>query len=100
MGGMAEIDRLTSADFEARRDRPVTLRAGGESMTLTIAEINPIGASPREGGAFSVVFSGPTEPVVDQAIHTLTFGADERADIFLVPLGPDGEGMLYEAVFT
>ncbi len=100
MAEMSEIDRLTSEHFEARRNGPVTLEAGGETMALTIAEINAMGTSSREGGAFSVVFRGPRGPVVEQAIHRLTFGADERADIFLVPLGPDGDGMLYEAVFT
>lgn len=100
MGGLPALDKLTIADFEARRQDAVTLEADGETMALSIAEISAIGRSERDGGAFSVVFRGPAEPAVDQAIHRLAFGDGDRVELFLVPLGPDADGMLYEAVFT
>ncbi|SDU48320.1 hypothetical protein [Stappia sp. ES.058] len=100
MTGPIDLSTATMADFEACRDKPIRLTCDGESMSLTIAEIAPVSGPEREGGAFSVVFKGPAEPVVEQAIHQIEIeGAGETA-LFIVPLGPDGEGMLYEAVFN
>jgi len=95
-----DLQDITIADFEARRQSAVKLVADGESMPLEIAEISPMGKSERAGGAFSVVLRGPREPVVDQATHHLVFDGDGPIDLFLVPVGEDASGMLYEAVFT
>ncbi|WP_306025746.1 DUF6916 family protein [Oceaniradius stylonematis] len=100
MTSWPDMQDITIADFEARRQSAVKLVAEGESMPLEIAEINPMGQSQREGGAFSVVLRGPREPVVDQATHHLVFEDDGPIDLFLVPVGEDALGMLYEAVFT
>ena len=62
--------------------------------------VTPVTGPDREGGAFSVVFRGPVEPVVEQATHLIEIESAGEAALFIVPLGPDGDGMLYEAVFN
>jgi hypothetical protein len=49
---------------------------------------------------FSVVFRGPPAPVLPQRIYRLEHGRIGAFELFLVPIGPDGSGMRYEAVFT
>jgi hypothetical protein len=49
---------------------------------------------------FSIVFRGPMTPVLAQRIYDIEHSGLGRVPIFLVPVGPDGEGMRYEAVFN
>jgi hypothetical protein len=46
------------------------------------------------------MFRGPTGPILPQRIYRLRHPVMGELDLFLVPIGPDGEGMRYEAVFT
>lgn len=49
---------------------------------------------------FSLVWRGPPGARLDQRIYTLRHAALGDLDLFLVSIGPDSEGMRYEAVFT
>ena len=62
------------------------------------AEEMPGTASQRK--PFSVIFLAPAEPLLEQAIYSLSHQEIGPLDLFLVPLGPFREGMKYEAVFT
>ncbi len=52
----------------------------------------------RQG--FTLLFRGPTQPVLPQGIQSLRHPAFGEAGIFLVPVGADEHGTLYEAVFN
>ena len=49
---------------------------------------------------FSLVFRGPMEPLLPQAICGVDHDELGHLDLFLVPIGPDGTGMRYQAVFA
>ncbi len=49
---------------------------------------------------FSVHFRGPKGAVLPQAIYRLEHEAMGTMDLFLVTIGPDAQGMSYEAVFN
>jgi len=49
---------------------------------------------------FSLTFRGPGEFVLPQRIYHLEHEEMGALTIFLVPIGPDGEGMQYEAIFA
>lgn len=49
---------------------------------------------------FSLVFLGPLSPVLPQRIWNLAHAALGRLEVFLVPIGPKGGRMRYEAVFN
>jgi hypothetical protein len=49
---------------------------------------------------FSLLFRGPVTPVLSQRIHTLQHERLGQVELFLVPLGPDGQGMTYEVIFN
>jgi hypothetical protein len=57
-------------------------------------------ASDRSRIPFSVVFHGPLDPVLPQRIYRLRDDELGDLDIFIVPIGPEGEAMQYEAIFT
>ena len=99
MTPLTDLSTLTADDFISRRGRPVRVIAGDEAMPLEIADINAMGQSERPGGAFSVLFRGPKSPVIDQAMHQVEFDTEPPIGLFLVPVGEDDSGILYEAVF-
>ena len=49
---------------------------------------------------FSLLFRGPKGIVLPQCIYTLSHTTLGTFGLFLVPIGPDAEGMRYEAIFT
>ena len=49
---------------------------------------------------FSLLFRGARDVVLPQRIYTIEHDELGTFDIFLVPIGPDREGMRYEAIFT
>jgi hypothetical protein len=64
------------------------------------AEAGGTGPDGRPRQQFALVFRGPPEPVLPQATYAVDHDELGRLEIFLVPIGPDGAGMRYEAVFA
>jgi len=99
------LDRLAHADFA---------RLVGSTFRLESAEVPPVSLVlleavelPRRAGRpdaprapFTLLFRGPNEPVLPQRIYALGSELLGRLEIFLVPVGRDGAGVLYEAVFN
>src|SRR4051812_12435941 len=80
--------------------------SGSDVIDLTLAEAD--GGRPRsdeqaDAGAgrspFSIVFRGPLEPVLPQRIYGFRNETLGSSELFIVPIGPDDDGMRYEAVF-
>ncbi len=100
------MTQLTLQDFEPLIDETFHLVVSQEErLELRVAEVNPgserIRAQYEDGARapFSIVFRAGPDVALPQRLYRLeneTLGAH---DIFLVPIGPDKQGMLYEAVF-
>jgi hypothetical protein len=77
---------------------------------IEVTDLTQRGAPPDAPGAagtagdhrapFSIVLRGPPAPVLPQRIYSLEHAGVGVFQLFLVPIGPDGGGMRYEAVFT
>jgi len=89
----------TFAEFESRVGAVFSIELGTGPIPITLKEAKPLGHGVREGGAFSLVFEGDADTSLPQSIYQLE-GDGETLELFLVPIGPFGEGMGYEAVFT
>jgi hypothetical protein len=92
---------MTPLTLEAFADRVGTTfraQAGEAEHELMLEAAEPLPSSPREGGGFRLLFRGPREPVLEQAIYPLRAG-DESHEIFIVPIAQDPSGTQYEAVF-
>ena len=77
------------------------------ALDLTLIEVTAAGPATtqhaKDAGRptpFSLLFRGPPEPVLPQAIYPLTHPELGLLEIFLVPIGPTGDGMGYDAVFS
>ncbi len=98
------LDKLTIDDFRKAIHDQFRLETGdGTSLDLVLVEV--LKTTEREPGKderipFSAEFRGPKTPILAQRIYALENRRMGRLEIFLVPIGPDSQGMLYEAVFT
>jgi hypothetical protein len=77
------------------------------SLALELIEVTPLpahspprGSQPLKRAPFSLVFRGPKDPLLPQRIYRFEHESLGDLDIFIVPIGPDEEGLLYEAVFN
>ncbi|MBK9062174.1 MAG: hypothetical protein IPL89_03130 [Acidobacteria bacterium] len=97
------LEVLTYSDFFERVGEEFRVAAGEVAVGLVLSEVTNLArkgdAGPRRA-PFSLVFRGPLSPVLPQRIWPLEHAALGTLEIFLVPIGPDAEGMRYEAVFN
>ena len=69
------------------------------ASVVTLSERTaPYTSNPRS--PFSLLFRGSHTPVLPQQIYHIVHQTLGALDIFLVPIGPDRQGMQYEAIFT
>jgi hypothetical protein len=72
-----------------------------EGYELRLAEATDLSREQME--QFSLIFTCPVLPWLPQGMYTLVPPANEEHSeiaLFLVPIGPNEEGMRYEAVFS
>ena len=89
---------LTLADFTPRLGKPMPVKAANGGLQLSLVEAQPLPPSPRVGGTFRLEFHGPLQPMLGQGTYRFLVGSEPH-DIFIVPIGPIGDKMRYEAVF-
>jgi len=90
---------LAIGDFESRLGEALPVALEEEAVRLTLAAAEPLPGSPREAGGFRLEFLGPLDKALAQGVYPFALGGDEPSWIFIVPLGPAGDEMRYEAVF-
>jgi hypothetical protein len=101
-----DLERLTRQDFEPRQGSIFRLiPAAGAPRDLVLVQVEslaPENAPPGSGREpFSLVFRDPGAPgFYHQAIYRLEHPDLGALELFLVPIGPDAQGMRYQAVFT
>jgi hypothetical protein len=72
---------------------------GAEPLPIRLYEVAEENSSPKIE-QFSLLFRGPLVPHCAQGIYSLQHEKMGELSLFLVPVGPDGEGMRYQAVFS
>ena len=97
------LQDLTATSFEAHTGTPFRIHFGGENpLEVVLYEVARHEQHPRgpRQQPFSAYFRGPHRPILPQKIYTVEHDRLGTFEIFLVPIGPDGQGMRYEAVFN
>ncbi len=95
-----DLEDLTLAMFEPLVGETFALDAGaGEPLELVLAAAAPAGEQPGGRAPFSLLFHGPPQPLLPQAIYRLEHTALGALEIFIVPLGQDAQVTRYEAIF-
>lgn len=69
-------------------------------LELISIDKHPGNATVADHEAFSVIFRGENNPVLDQQIYRIKHDTLGDMELFIVPIGPDDKGMCYEAVFS
>lgn len=96
------LQDLTPASFEAHLGTPFRVHYGGESpLEVVLYEVKRHERHPGpRAEPFSAFFRGPRNSILPQRIYRVEHDRLGTLEIFLVPVGPDGQGMGYEAVFN
>lgn len=101
---MIDLSRVTSETFEVCLNQPFTVRPEGmDTLDIVLVETKKRGVydpdkDPRQ--AFSVLFRGPPSPPLPQRVYAMENATLGELTLFLVPIGPEGGDMLYEATFA
>jgi len=95
---------LTHADFAGRLGEEFEVPDAGLVLTLDEAtESSAPGGTGPDGQTrhqFSLVFAGPPGPTLPQGTARTVHADLGEQYLFLVPLGPRGDTMRYEAAFA
>jgi hypothetical protein len=98
------LDQLTIESFEPHVGSSFWVREGDHKIELRLeraAKVMESEAARLPRNPFSLYFLGPGSVFLEQKIYHITHDAfPDGLDIFLVPVGKEASGFLYEAVFT
>jgi hypothetical protein len=98
------MEWLTHADFADRVGEAFEVPDAGLVLTLAEASESSEAGGPGPGGRtrnqFSLVFTGPLDGAMEQGTVRVVHPDLGEQHLFLVPLGPEGDAMRYEAAFA
>ena len=86
-------------EFARHIGEPFDVVVGDEIFPITLAEARPVTPSIRKGGSFSLIFTGPRSPILNQAMYDVRRG-DEQWPLFIVPVGEKNGAFEYEVIFN
>ncbi|MEM7427440.1 MAG: hypothetical protein AAF441_15200 [Pseudomonadota bacterium] len=94
------LDKITCAEFEKHLNQEFKVDSDEVDMSLKLVEAKAMAHGKREGGAFTLLFSGPEDPQLQQGMIPLEHPEMGKIELFMVCVGP-GQGELdYEVIFT
>lgn len=95
---------LTEKEFSKHVNTKFRARLEAEAeVNLELVEVKGYSGRPGDEQGmerFSLFFRGPAKPHLPQSTYSLAHDGMGTFELFLVPIGPDGEGTRYEAVFN
>lgn len=98
------LEKLTLNTFVPLQAQTFTLALdGGATLPLLLVEATalPGHAFPgRQRDPFHLRFKGPLSVLLDQRIHPLLHPAVGTLELFIVPIGQEPDGFIYQAVFS
>ena len=94
------IDQLTRADFE-QPGGPMWIAApDGSRLPVTVAETRNLTPTHQRAHPFSVILEGPAAPLLAQGIHGFLHPRLGHLELFMVPIGRNGNLLRYELIFN
>lgn len=107
------LDKVTKENFEPYVNQTFDLDLDGQGhVPLQLISVTPHNTHPgyrraapegailRQEG-FTLTFCGPRQPALPQRMYNLEHESYGKLEmVFLVPVGEDGHGRIYEAVFN
>ena len=97
------LERLTLSDFETHVGRVFEIdHPDGSRVPLGLTEANALRAYAhplKTRDPFDLLFKAPA-PLLAQGIYAFEFGADDRREIFIVPIALQNGIYTYQAIFN
>lgn len=93
------LDDLTREGFIPHLNSQFQVERGSDRIAVELTEVSEPRSS-RHNQAFSLVFRGPNDQYLPQAMYRFQHPALGGFDLFIVPIGQDPQGLYYEALFN
>lgn len=90
---------LSLADFEGFVGEPHEIVFADGTLPVVLEKAQGLPRSMREAGSFRLEWRGPADPMLTQATYRFRRG-EQLFDMFIVPVGRDSGGTVYEAIFN
>jgi hypothetical protein len=101
---MMDLSRISIDDFEPCLGQTFRVHLdNADAIDLELIQVKPLGAIDSKTQArqsFSLLFRGPLQPMFEQQVLSIENSTLGELALFLVPIGPDDEGMLYDSTFN
>ena len=95
------LEQLSAADFRSLPDNRISANLDRGDTQLEIVEVRELTASSRPVTPFSLTVRDPgAKHAVPQGIYAFRHPVHGIVELFIVPIGPDREGMCYEIIFN
>ena len=104
------LDKLTSADFSTQLNQTFKIHYHSDKILeaqlilevelIEVAEYSEKWAGLSKRRPFSILFRGPKDTNLAQGIYKVEHDKMGTVELFLVPIMPDENGNLFEAVFN
>jgi hypothetical protein len=97
------VSVLTAESFSPHVNSTFVLVIGEGGMDLTLTELSRQPIRPFPGmirEPFSLIFRSASQVVLPQRIYPFRHAAMGRLELFIVPIGRDAAGVVYQAVFN
>ena len=97
------LESLTHVQFDECLNQTFRVRLDSSYLDFELIKVDKLGSGDPGGSQrqpFSLMFRAMKEVNLPQRIYRMEHEAMGTLDIFIVPIGADDSGMLYEAVFT
>ena len=102
---MTDLSTITHEDFEPCLGQTFLVTPeGADGLELELTQVKPLGSTDLVAGvlrqSFSLLFRGPLKPLLSQQLYRMENAAIGELLLFLVPIGPNENGMLYDVTFN
>ncbi len=104
------LNKVTSADFSAHLNQAFKIHYHSTNVLdaqlilevelIEVTEFSEKSAGPSKRRPFSILFRAPKDINLPQGIYQVEHEKMGTLELFLVPIMPDENGNLYEAVFN
>jgi hypothetical protein len=95
------LDRISKEDFEPLVGQKVKVYRDESGSDLEVKEVVATRSpSPRATEPFRIVLRSRDGWVATQGMFRIEHPVLGELELFVVPIGPDGEGLCYEIIFN
>jgi hypothetical protein len=98
------LETFTAATFDERAGAAMAVATSGGVLAVELVEVRHLQrrSHPPDGvraEPFALTFAGPLDPQLTQGTYRVELDDLGAFELFLVPVGPQGDAMHYEATF-